>query len=104
MAVITCELTWLMQLLTDLGIPHPEPFHLYCDNQSVLHNPVFHEGIKHIEINCHIIRDKIRFGLLKAIHTSSYEQIANIFTKALGQELFHHFSCKLGITDLHAPT
>ncbi|KAF5472024.1 hypothetical protein F2P56_008774 [Juglans regia] len=62
MAVTTCELTWLKQLLTDLGIPHPAPFHLHCDNQSALHiahNSVFHEHTKHIEIDCHIIRDRI---------------------------------------------
>uniref|UniRef100_A0A2N9F1L6 CCHC-type domain-containing protein n=1 Tax=Fagus sylvatica TaxID=28930 RepID=A0A2N9F1L6_FAGSY len=107
MAVTTCELTWLKQLLADFGISHPEPFSLHCDNQSALHiahNPVFHERTKHIKIDCHIIRDKIRSGLLTAVHTSSHEQIADIFTKALGRELFHHFLCKLGITDLHAPT
>ncbi|XP_042958212.1 uncharacterized mitochondrial protein AtMg00810-like [Carya illinoinensis] len=32
MVVTTCELTWLKQLLTDLGVPHPEPFTLHCDN------------------------------------------------------------------------
>ncbi|XP_041009486.1 uncharacterized mitochondrial protein AtMg00810-like [Juglans microcarpa x Juglans regia] len=51
--VTTCKLTWLKQLLTDLGISHPEPFTLHCDNQSALfiaHNPVFHECSKYIEM------------------------------------------------------
>ncbi|KAF5464172.1 hypothetical protein F2P56_014267 [Juglans regia] len=107
MAVTTCEFTWLKQLLADFGISHPEPFSLHCDNQSALHialNPVFHEHTKHIEIDCYIIRDKIRSGLFNAVHTPSHEQIADIFTKALGRELFHHFLCKLGITDLYGPT
>ncbi|XP_041004030.1 uncharacterized mitochondrial protein AtMg00810-like [Juglans microcarpa x Juglans regia] len=46
MAVTTCELVWLQQLLHDLGISHTAPMTLYCDNQSALyiaHNHIFHE-------------------------------------------------------------
>ncbi|XP_022865063.1 uncharacterized protein LOC111384949 [Olea europaea var. sylvestris] len=34
----------------------------------------------------------------------AWNTIADIFTKALGHDLFHRFYRKLGITDLHAPT
>ena len=62
MASIACELTWLMALLKDLNVSHTQPTLLYYDNQAALHiasNPVFHEHTKHIEIDCHVVREKI---------------------------------------------
>ncbi|RVW96508.1 Retrovirus-related Pol polyprotein from transposon RE1 [Vitis vinifera] len=37
MAHVTCELTWLIALLKDLGVPHTQLALLYCDNQAALH-------------------------------------------------------------------
>ena len=59
---ITClELTWLRYILQDFKVSLSEPALLYCDNQAALHiaaNLVFHERTKHIEIDCHIVREK----------------------------------------------
>ena len=58
MAHAAAEVTWLVSLLKELGVPHPKPVTLHCDNQSALHivrNPVFHEGTKHIEVDCHYV-------------------------------------------------
>jgi len=59
MAVATCELIWIKQLLQELKFGNAQQMKLYCDNQAALHivsNLVFHERTKHIEIDCHFVR------------------------------------------------
>nr|KYP55409.1 Retrovirus-related Pol polyprotein from transposon TNT 1-94 [Cajanus cajan] len=65
MASATSELIWLKQLLKELGFGKVTQMALICDNQAALHiasNPIFHERTKHIEIDCHFIREKILSG------------------------------------------
>ncbi|RVW37728.1 Retrovirus-related Pol polyprotein from transposon RE1 [Vitis vinifera] len=102
-----CELTWLRYLLKDLGVLHQEPTLLYCDNKAALHivaNPVFHECTRHIEMDCHYIRDKIQDGSIITRHVSSAHQLADILTKPLGKEFFAPMIRKLGVQDIHSPT
>lgn len=49
MAIVACEITWVLQLLKDLKTEHPKPALLFCDNQAALYidaNLVFHERTK----------------------------------------------------------
>ena len=74
MATTTCEVTWLLYLLKDLHVQHDKPVLLYCDNQAALHiaaNPIFHERSKHIEANCHIVRNRVLDGTIKTFHVAS---------------------------------
>lgn len=63
LALTVCELQWISYLLKDFSIfPHLS-IPLYCDNQSAIYiseNDVFHDKTKHLEIDCHIVRDKCK--------------------------------------------
>ena len=91
MASTTCEVLWLLYLLKDLHVSYDRPALMYCDNQVALHivaNPVFHERSKHIEADCHIMRNRVLDGAIKTFHVNSRNQLADIFTKALGVDNF----------------
>ncbi|KAL9437846.1 hypothetical protein AB3S75_023671 [Citrus x aurantiifolia] len=106
-ATATCELKWLKGLLMSLGVDHSRPMHLYCDSQATLHlaaNLVFHQRTKHIEVDCHFVRDEIQRRNIRPAYVSTNIQLADIFTKALGSKEFEFLLHKLGIRDLHVPT
>lgn len=51
-----------MYLLSEFNIKPRLPIALYCDNKTAEHiavNPLFHKRMKHLEIDCHIVRDQV---------------------------------------------
>ena len=63
---------------------------------------MFHERSKHIKANCHIVRNKILDGALKTFYVSTKNQLADLFTKALGVESFLRLIKRLGVINIFA--
>ncbi|KAL0385511.1 UNVERIFIED_CONTAM: Copia protein [Sesamum radiatum] len=103
MASAVCELQWVSYILTDFRVPIATPIPFWCDNQAALHitaNPVFHERTKHLDIDCHVVRDQYKAGFILPSFVSSKFQLADIFTKSLPRALFTSLLSKLGLLRL----
>ncbi|KAK4393998.1 Retrovirus-related Pol polyprotein from transposon RE2 [Sesamum angolense] len=106
MGTTVCELLWNNYLLKDFGIPIDSAIPFHRDNKAAIHiteNHVFHESTKHLDIDCHLVRDHFKCGFIRPHHIPSAQQVANLFTKALPVVSFGRLLSKLGMVS-HAPT
>jgi len=76
---------------------------IYCDNISSIllaNNPVYHVRTKHIEVHYHFIREKVLAKEIDLIHVNTEDQVASIFTKALGTDKLRKFRKMLGVLEV----
>ncbi|XP_016561450.1 uncharacterized mitochondrial protein AtMg00810-like [Capsicum annuum] len=65
MAALVAELIWLAGLLKELNFTVKLPIKVFSDSKAAIQiagNLVFHERTKHIELDCHFIRERIKSG------------------------------------------
>ncbi|KAL1187681.1 Retrovirus-related Pol polyprotein from transposon RE1 [Cardamine amara subsp. amara] len=104
MAYGTKELLWIAKVMKEFMLPTHDSAILYCDNTAALHiskNPVFHERTKHVENDCHLVREKVQKGFLKTLHVRSEHQLADALTKPLYPTQFHTLISKMGLLNLY---
>ncbi|KAI3797236.1 hypothetical protein L1987_32491 [Smallanthus sonchifolius] len=101
------ETSWLRNLLLELHVPIDKAIIVYCDNISAVYlseNPVQHQRTKHVEIDIHFVREKVRLGQIRVLHVPSTSQYADIFTKGLPRTLFQDFRSSLNVQQPPAQT
>ncbi|XP_058783954.1 uncharacterized mitochondrial protein AtMg00810-like [Vicia villosa] len=107
LASLTCELQWLQYLFHDLQVSFSRLASVFCVSKSAIylaHNPTFHERSKHIELDCHVIRENIRSKLIHLLPISTTAQLADMFTKPLHFPAISSILGKLGLCSIHTPT
>lgn len=68
------DVVWLDGLLESMKINIVKPIKLFCDSKAaayIAQNPVFHERIKHLKIDCHYVRDKVEEEFIETPYVRS---------------------------------
>ena len=87
--------------LNDFGITFKK-VPLLCDNESAIkltNNLVQHVRTKHIDVCHHFIRDHQQKGDISIKSVDTEDQLADIFTKPLGEKRFCKLRNELNILD-----
>lgn len=73
-----CELLWIKIILADLRVRWEGLMRLYYDNKSTIniaHNLVQHDRTKHVEVDQHFIKEKLKSGLVCTPYSSTKKPI-----------------------------
>ncbi|WVZ97686.1 hypothetical protein U9M48_043200 [Paspalum notatum var. saurae] len=95
------QILYMKQSLLDFGVVCGS-VPLLCANESaakIAKNPVQHSRTKYIDIRHHFLRDHEAKGDITITGVRSEEQLADIFTKPLGEETFCRLRSELNVLD-----
>ncbi|GJY23012.1 hypothetical protein Tco_0396670, partial [Tanacetum coccineum] len=93
------QVLWMRSQLTDYGLGFNK-IPMYCDNKSAIAlccNNVQHSRSKHIDIRYHFIKEQVENGAVELYFVRTENQLADIFTKPLCQEIIEFLIDKLGM-------
>ena len=94
----TCQvILFFRDMLKEIGFEQSGPTTIFVDNLSAKYIAVTKKS-KFIDIKFHFIRDCVAKGLVKVIHIPSEENLADLFTKPLGNPRFQELCAMLGVS------
>ena len=97
-SMATRHIIWLRRLLRELEISQEKPTVIHEDNRAcikMIENPIISERNKHVEIDCHFIRDQHELGNIKMVHIATDKQTADILTKNLNRTTFERHRSRM---------
>ena len=89
---------YLRNLMESIGFKCNGPIKMFEDNQScidMLNGRSRHTASKHINPKFHYGRDLVAQGVVVPVYVRTEEQVADLFTKALGRTVFEPLQSKL---------
>ncbi|KAJ9543862.1 hypothetical protein OSB04_023569 [Centaurea solstitialis] len=90
---------WMQTQLRDYGYSL-DKIPILCDSKSataISANPMQHSKTKHIDITYHFLKYHVEEGNVKMYFVTSEYQLADLFTKALGEKRFNFLVEKIGM-------
>lgn len=86
------EAIWLRTLLNAIGHrPLKDPTMILCDNNAAINlseDPLLRDRVKHISVKHHFLRERVQSQEITLSYINTYDNIADIFTKALDSRKF----------------
>ena len=86
------EVQWFRDLLNELGFPQAEPTVVFADNSSMItlaqNFSGNHKRVKHYLRRINFLIELIKTNVIRFIHVSSENNVADILTKPLGPQQF----------------
>ncbi|KAK3037884.1 hypothetical protein RJ639_032114 [Escallonia herrerae] len=98
-----CHAIWLRTFFKELHFEQTEATKIMLDNKSAISlakNPVFHDRSKHIETKYHFIRQCIENMQVEVGYVKSVDQLADIFTKPLKDDIFQKLRMMIGVGNM----
>ncbi|KAG8637989.1 hypothetical protein MANES_15G181280v8 [Manihot esculenta] len=95
------QILWTKQQLRDFEVSLDHIL-IKCDNTSEINltkNPIQHSRTKHIDIRHYFIRDHVLNGDIVLEFMDTNNQLTDIFTKHLNEEIFNFIKRELGMLD-----